>query len=263
MKADVNGISIHYSIEGKEGAPWLTFSNSLATNMSMWDDQVAHLKNDFHILRYDTRGHGQSEAVAGSYTFGMLVGDVIGLWDALGIEQSHFVGLSLGGMTALGLAIDRADRVTSITVCDARGQTTPEYSRMWDGRIAAVQKGGMAGIVEGTLERWFTKDFLASNPPVLEKVKEMIRTTAPEGFVGCARALQTLNYTPRIGRIGKPALFVVGSQDVAAPPAEMKALAAAVKGAGYIELDPAAHISNIERTDEFNTAVTNFLEKHT
>jgi 3-oxoadipate enol-lactonase len=228
----------------------------------MWDEQVAHLKDDFHILRYDTRGHGQSEAVGGAYTFDMLVGDVIGLWDALGIDRSHFVGLSLGGMTALGLALNRADRLASITVCDARRQTTPDYGKMWDGRIAAVREGGMAGIVDGTLKRWFTKGFLESNPPVLETVKTMIRTTAPEGFIGCARALQTLNYTPRIGEIATPALFMVGSQDVAAPPAEMKALAAAVKGAGFIELDPAAHISNIERGAEFNAALTDFLGTH-
>ena len=116
MKVTANGVALNCEIEGREGAPWLTFSNSLATNLHMWDDQAAALAEDFRILRYDKRGHGRSDVPAGAYDFPMLVGDVIGLWDVLGIEKSHFVGLSIGGMTAMGLALDHADRLDSIVI---------------------------------------------------------------------------------------------------------------------------------------------------
>ena len=127
MKIKTNGVMLNAEVEGREGAPWLTFSNSLATDLTMWDAQAKALAARYRILRYDKRGHGKSDAPPGPYDLPMLVKDVIGLWDHLGIDRSHFVGLSIGGMTALGLGIDHADRLISIVPCDCRADSPPEF----------------------------------------------------------------------------------------------------------------------------------------
>ena len=263
MNIEANGISFNTQVEGSEGAPWVTFSNSLACNLSMWDGQVAALQNDYRILRYDTRGHGGTDAPEGPYSFDMLVGDVIGLWDALGIERGHFIGLSLGGMTALGLALGHGGRLSSITVCNARAEAVPEFRDIWDTRIATVRAKGMEPTIDTTLERWFTPAFAAGDPPVLDHVRDMIRSTAPEGYIGCARALQGLDYLPRLGGISTPALFIAGSGDGATPPEGMRAMHQAVANSRYVELDPAAHISNLEQPEAFNDAISGFLAENT
>jgi 3-oxoadipate enol-lactonase len=262
MNIEANGISFNTQVEGAEGAPWITFSNSLACNLSMWDGQVAALRDDYRILRYDTRGHGGTAVPGGPYSFDMLVGDVIGLWDALGIERGHFIGLSLGGMTALGLALGHAGRLSSITVCNARAEAPPEFRDLWDTRIATVGENGMEAIIDATLERWFTPGFAAGDPPVLDRVRDMIRATAPRGYIGCARALQGLDYLPRLGGISLPALFIAGAGDGATPPEGMRAMHQAVANSQYVELDPAAHISNLEQPEAFNDALTTFLAEN-
>ncbi len=154
MKAEANGIAIDYVIDGPEGAPWITFSNSLATDVSMWDDQVAALDGEFRMLRYDKRGHGATEAVEGPYSFDMLVEDVVGLWDALDIEKSHFVGLSMGGMSALGLALKYPERLDGVVISNARGDAPPAFRDAWDQRIEFVEQNGMAALATPTVERW-------------------------------------------------------------------------------------------------------------
>ena len=157
MLADIRGVSINYEISGNEGGPWLTFSNSLATNLHMWDEQEAALADDFHILRYDKRGHGRSAPVEGPYTFDDLVGDVVGLWDHLGISKSHFVGLSIGGMTAQGLLLNHADRVTATVMANTSAHSGEAFIAAFDQRVAAVAEGGMEAVVESTIERWFSE----------------------------------------------------------------------------------------------------------
>ena len=135
MKTTVNGVELNYEVSGNPEKPWLTFSNSLATNLHMWDDQAAALADDFHILRYDKRGHGQSEPVSGAYSFGDLIADVVGLWDHLGIEKTHFVGLSIGGMTAQGIMLKHADRLMSVVIANSMGKVAPEFVSAWQDRI--------------------------------------------------------------------------------------------------------------------------------
>lgn len=259
MKANANGISINYRIEGKEGAPWLTLSHSLGANLTMWDHQVAAFRDDYRILRLDTRGHGATEATGGAYDFNLLIADISCLWDVLLIDHSHLVGLSLGGMTAMGMALRLPGRLDSITVCSARADAPPDVRELWDGRIAQIEAEGMDPMVEGTLGRWFTPDFVASGAPVLDQVRDMIRTTSPQGYIGCARALQGLDYLPRLGEITVPTLFIAGAGDGAAPAEGMKVMHQAVKGSGYVELSPASHISNLEQPQAYNDAVMGFL----
>lgn len=259
MKANANGISINYQIEGKEGAPWLTLSHSLGANLTMWDHQVAALGDDYRILRLDTRGHGATEATEGAYDFNLLIADITYLWDMLLIDHSHLVGLSLGGMTAMGMALRLPGRLDSITVCSARADCPDAVRKIWDDRITQIEAEGMEPMIEGTLGRWFTPEFVASGSPVLDQVRGMIRTTKPQGYIGCARALQGLDYLPRLGQITVPTLFIAGAGDGAAPAAGMKVMHAAVKGSQYVELSSASHISNLEQPQAYNDAVTGFL----
>ena len=171
MKVKANGISINYQIDGPEHAPWLVFSNSLATSLSMWDEQAAALKDRFRVLRYDQRGHGGTDAPAGRYAFDTLLDDALVLMDALGIAKANFSGLSMGGATALGLAERRSDRFERIIVADSPCQSTPQSAQQWEERIAVAQKQGIEALVEPTVLRWFPPETIASNPPYLDKIR--------------------------------------------------------------------------------------------
>ncbi|MCH7626155.1 MAG: alpha/beta fold hydrolase, partial [Chloroflexi bacterium] len=128
MHFEANGIKIHYRVDGREGAPWVTFINGIANDTTMWDGQVPALEGDFRILRYDARGHGGTQATEGDYTFDMLIGDLLGLWDALDIRKSHLIGLGLGGSTALGAAIEHSDRLLSLVPCACRADMAPDLA---------------------------------------------------------------------------------------------------------------------------------------
>ena len=257
MKTTANGISINYQIDGPEGAPWLIFSNSLITNLSMWDDQVAALKDSFRILRYDQRGHGGTDAPEGRYTFDLLFDDAVALMDALKIERAHFAGISMGGVTALGIAKRHPKRLDRIVVCDAGAGSTPASSQQWEERIALAREKGMQPLVEPTMGRWFPPQILAANPPYLDTVREMIRTTPVNGFIGCAAALANYDIRPGLDKIDRRTLFIVGAQD--ATVAGMKEMHAMVPGAAYVELDPAGHISNLDQPEKFTRAMRDFL----
>jgi 3-oxoadipate enol-lactonase len=257
MKASVNGVELNYRIEGREGAPWLTFSNSLATNLGMWDDQVAALKDEFRILRYDKRGHGESGVAAGNYPIETLVADLIGLWDALGVKQSHFVGLSIGGMTGFGLGLDHSDRVLSLSLCCTRADSPSEYNAAWPGRVAIAQKDGMAALVTSTLERWFTKSCRDTKHAAMDRMGRMIATTSVIGYCGCAHALQNLPYLPRLGAIRTPTLMIGGSDDILLD--GTRDAHRAIPGSVYFEVGPAGHIANIEQPDLFTAGLKTFL----
>ena len=256
----VDDVQFNTRVDGPEGAPWLTFSNSLATDLGLWDAQVVLLEDRFRILRYDTRGHGQSGGAPPPYDFARLEADVIGLWDAIGIERSHYVGLSLGGSTGIGLAIHHPGRLLSLSACDCRVTAPPDFKQAWEGRIEIARTQGMEGLVEETMTRWFTAPMLVTDPPELARIRDMIRTTSVDGFIGCARALQDIDYLDAVASITCPTLFVVGEDDPAATPELAGAMHARVAGSRYVELPRAAHISNIENPGAFNDAVTGFLD---
>jgi 3-oxoadipate enol-lactonase len=257
MKIKANGININYQVDGPNGAPWIVFSNSLATSIAMWDEQAAALKNSYRVLRYDQRGHGGTDTSAGRYAFDTLLADAIALLDALSIKKTHFAGLSMGGATALGLAERHPDRFERIIVCDSPCQSTPQSSQQWEERIAVAQKQGIAALVEPMVSRWFPPEILAKNPPHLDKVRAMIRATPVNGFIGCAAALADHDYAAAIADVKCPVLFLVGEKDAPAP--AMRKLHERLPGSRYIELPGAGHISNMDRPAEFNRAIADFL----
>jgi 3-oxoadipate enol-lactonase len=257
MKIKANGITINYQIDGPDGAPCLVFSNSLATSLSMWDEQAAAFKDSYRVLRYDQRGHGLTDAPAGRYSYDTLLADALGLLDALSIAKAHFAGLSMGGATALGLAERHPDRFDRIVVCDSPCQSTPQSSRQWEERIAIAEKQGIGVLVEPTLARWFPPKILAENPPHLDKVRAMIRATPVNGFIGCAAALADHDYASAVATVKRPVLFLGGENDAATAP--MRKLNERLPGSRFVELPGAGHISNMDRPAEFTTAIREFL----
>jgi 3-oxoadipate enol-lactonase len=258
MKTKANGITINYQIDGPDNAPCLVFSNSLATTIAMWDEQAAALKDKFRVLRYDQRGHGQTEAPPGRYPFDALLADALGLLDALSIKKTHFAGLSMGGATALGLAEKHPDRFDRIIVCDSPCQSTPQSSQQWEERIVVAQEKGMAALVEPTIARWFPAETVAKNPPHLDKVRGMVRDTPVNGFIGCAAALAAHDYASAVVTVKCPVLFMVGEKD-GATPAAMRKLSEKLSGSRFVELPGAGHISNMDRPAEFTHAIGDFL----
>jgi 3-oxoadipate enol-lactonase len=259
MKVKANGISINYQIDGSEGAPWLIFSNSLATNLSAWDDQGRELGRTFRVLRYDQRGHGATDAPPGRYSFETLIADAIALMDELGIKNAHFAGLSMGGATALGFAQQHPERLDKVIVCDSPCQSTPVSAQQWEERIAIAAKQGMEALVEPTVTRWFPPEVIKANPPYLDRIRAMIRGTPAAGFIGCAAALARHDYASAAGTVGRPVLFLAGEKD-GVTPAAMRKLNAALPGSKYVELAGAGHISNLDQPAAFNRAVADFLQ---
>ncbi|MDH3640338.1 MAG: alpha/beta fold hydrolase [Gammaproteobacteria bacterium] len=260
MQVTVNGVNFNVVTEGPNEAPWVTLSHALATNLSVWDEQVALLKDRFRILRYDQRGHGDTQATPGPYTFDMLVADVIGLWDALGIERSHWIGLSIGGMIGYGVAIAQGQRLNTLTACDSRPDAPMDYAAYFQYRIDTARKKGMEGLVEPTIERWFTPETCQSNPPLLDKIRNMIRATDPVGHEGCCEALKTLAFGPRLKNIKVPTLILGGAADKGAPPEALAAASRMIPDCRHIVIENAGHISNIENPQDFNDALEAFLE---
>ncbi|MGY8962725.1 MAG: alpha/beta fold hydrolase [Rhodospirillales bacterium] len=253
----INGIDIAHCVDGSPDLPWLVLSNSLATDHRMWEPQMESLTQTHRVLRYDSRGHGQSQAPEGAYSFAMLVDDLVRLLDALKIETADVLGLSLGGMTALGLALDHPQRVNRLICCDARADAPAAYADGWHQRIAAVRKDNMSGVAEGTLQRWFTSAFHLDpkNASTLNLSRDMILTTSVDGFCGCASALTELNYASRLDEIRAPTLCVVGDQDSAATPNVMAAMTDAIPNARLKTIKDAAHLANMNNPNAFNRVI--------
>jgi 3-oxoadipate enol-lactonase len=252
------GLRFNIVDEGPRDAPVLVLSHSLAANLTMWTPQAQALSRDYRVIRYDTRGHGASDAPTGNYSFAQLTGDVIALLDALGLARVHFAGLSLGGMTAMGLALDYPARIASICAANCTAQAPEGAAAMWDERITNAHSQGMAALVEPTITRWFTADMLATRAAELEPVRRMIANTSLAGYAGCGAALKTLAYRERLNQLRLPALFIAGTQDASVPLAAMLDMHARVPGSRLVEL-PAAHLSNLECAAAFTAALADFL----
>ncbi|MDT3737779.1 MAG: 3-oxoadipate enol-lactonase [Denitratisoma sp.] len=257
MKVRANGIDIHCEISGS--GPWLTLSHSLCCDGSMWAPQLAALEPHFTVLRFDTRGHGGTDAPAGAYTFDQLSDDVLGLLDALKIERTHYCGLSMGGMIGQHLALKAPGRLGRLVLADTTSRMPAEAQTLWTERIRVAQEQGMAAHVEPTLARWFTPPWRAAHPEVMETIGTLIRNTPVAGYVGCAQAIARIDVTDRLNGIKAPTLVVVGRDDPGTPPAMSEAIAAAIPGARLEVISDASHLSNIEQADAFNRLLLDFL----
>jgi 3-oxoadipate enol-lactonase len=255
----VNDIEVHCSIAGDPDAPVLLCLHSLATDHRVWDAQVPALEGHFRVVRPDLRGHGDTTTTAPPYDLQQLRLDALGVLDALDVDRATVMGVSIGAIVALGLALDSSSRTERIVVADCRADAPAPYVAMWDGAIATATSEGLEPVLETSIERWFSADFRRARPDVVAAVRDRARRTSLDGFVGCARAVQGLDYLSRLADIDVPALFVVGGEDPAAPPAVMREMAERVRGSAFVELDGAGHLTPIEAADEFTAAVVSFL----
>jgi 3-oxoadipate enol-lactonase len=262
VKVRVNGVDFNCEVEGKEGAPWVTFSHALCNNLTLWDEQAALLKDRYRVLRYDQRGHGRTRPAPGPYTFPMLIDDAIGLLNHFAIPKTHWVGLSIGGMMGYGIAADHGNRLLSLVACDSRPDAPPDYQAYFQHRIDVARDQGMEALADMTIERWFTPETRAKNPPVLEKVRTMIRTTTIPGHEGCCEALKTLAFGAKLPSIKVPVLILGGARDKGAPPEALAEAAKKIPGASHAVIPDAGHITNLENPAAFNKVLTDWLAKH-
>jgi 3-oxoadipate enol-lactonase len=256
----VNGVRIAYRIDGSDdpGRPWIVFSHSLACDHRMWDPQVEAF-SDFRLLRYDTRGHGASDAPAGDYTLELLAEDLKVLLEALGIARCHLVGLSMGGMIGQQFALRYPARLTSLTLADTTSRQPPEARSVWDERLALVRTKGMDAIVPSTLERWFTASFRGRAADAMAKIGAMIRATPVAGYAGCAYAIARIDLSSRLSNIDCPVLVMVGEHDPGTPREMSEQIVRAIAAARLEVIADAAHLSNVEQSDRFNTLLRQFL----
>jgi 3-oxoadipate enol-lactonase len=224
----------------------------------MWDPQIPELAKTYRVLRYDTRGHGQSEVTPGPYTFEQLGRDVLALADSLNIDKFSFCGLSMGGVTGMWLALHAAKRLNKLVLCSTSAKIG--NAETWNARIEAVRKGGTKSIAAATMERWFTTRFREREPQTVERIKKTLENTNTEGYIACCEALSDADFRKEVSAIRTPALVISATHDPAAPPTDGKFLAKEIRGARYIELD-AAHLANIEQPERFTEEVSNFLQE--
>jgi 3-oxoadipate enol-lactonase len=255
--AEINGIEIHYTVDGEEDAPPLLFSNSLGTDLGMWDGQVPELAGSFRIVRYDSRGHGQSSAPAGNYSLDQLGRDAVALLDHLEIEKTAFCGLSKGGMVGQWLGIHAPERVSRLVLSNTSSHIPTR--EMWDGRIATVTEGGMEAITQTVLERWFTPGFLERNPGEANRIRDMLLNTPPQGYAGCCAAIRDMDIREEVSAIRIPTLVIIGEKDPATTPEQGELIAKSVKGATLTVISDAAHLSNVEQPEQYMKALKGFL----
>lgn len=257
MHVVANGIRIHYTVDG--AGPWLVMSHSLGCDLHMWDRETEALAGRFRVLRFDTRGHGETEAPAAAYTLDQLADDLQAMLDALEVNRCHFMGLSMGGMIAMTHALKYPGRFDRLLLCNTSSRVGADAAPVWRQRIETVRAGGMEPIVQPTLSRWFTEPFRLARPDVMATVAGMIRATPPEGYIGCCHAIPLIDLTARLGMIGSPTLVIAGDQDVGTPVEMARAIQLGIPGAQLAVLPRAAHLSNLEHPEAFGRLVADFL----
>ncbi len=259
MLIKANGIQVNYELSGKKDTPFVILSHSLGSSLSMWNPQRKVLESHFQVLRYDIRGHGKSEAPPGVYTLHLLGEDAVALLDALGIDQVHWVGLSLGGMIGQSIALNYPKRLQSLALCDTMAVVPEEAQPIWQERIDAVREKGVASQWESTMERWFTPTFLNLNPYMLGVIREEFLATPAKGYLGCIYAIRKLNYLDRLSEIKISTLIMVGEDDPGTPVAVSEAMHQRISNSKLVIIKSARHLSNVEQPEAFNTTLLMFL----
>ena len=255
--ANINGVEINYHLDGDEDLPTLILSNSLTTNLHLWDEQVSSFANYFRILRYDNRGHGGSSSPKGEYTIDNIGNDILLLMDHLDINTASLCGISLGGMVAMWLGIHAPNRVDKLVVCNSSSDIgSPDP---WQERIKMVNSKGMASIVDAGLERFLSERFRKSGSPKIELLKSMMLTCEVSGYSGCCAAVRDMYLTTQLTKINNQTLIIAGELDPSTPVPHSELINQEITTSSLIIIKGVAHLSNIEKPVEFNKAVLDFL----
>ena len=262
MKIATNGIELYVAVSGEAGSPCVTFVTGITNDHTLWDDQVEKLSARYHLIRIDSRGHGRSQTSPAPYALQTIVADVLGIWDALGIKRSVIVGLGLGGVVAAETALKHGGRVSGLVPVSCRAKMVPEYAALWPALIERAKTQGVEAVADITLARWFSDEFRAANPAVIQRMRAAILRTTLDGYLGCIAALQELNWADRLADFQMPVMYVSGELDrVGAPPAVMQEMCDATPNATHVILPGATHISVVSNPLAFNQAMLQFLAK--
>ena len=252
-----DGCRLAFRLDGPLNAPVLMLSNSLGTTLDMWAPQMPAFGERLRVLRYDTRGHGGSDAPAGAYSMDRLGRDVVELLDALDIPRVWFCGLSMGGMAGQWLGVRAADRLNGLILANTAAYMGSPAS--WQGRMATVGAHGMAALTEAVIQRWFTPGFVEGSPDAVAPVRTMLLSCRPDGYTGCCAAIRDMDQRRTVQLITVPTLLISGAHDPATPPADAALLNEAIAGSRIVSLE-AAHLSNIEQAAGFTDAVLGFID---
>jgi 3-oxoadipate enol-lactonase len=258
---DHDGIRFRCRLDGPEGAPWMVLSNSLVTDLTVWDQQVAAFGDRYRILRYDQRGHGATSVPPGPANFEQLAEDAAALMAHFGARDAVFAGVSMGAATGFCLAQRHPGLVARLVASDGQAATAPGGAQGWAERIALAEAQGMTGYADATIPRWLSKRSRAEANPAVALLRAMIEATPLAGMIACARALQGYDFRAGLATMRQPVLLIAGAED-GAMPATMKALAEQIPDARFVEILDAGHIPGIERAPEFNAALARFLDGH-
>ena len=250
-------MNIHYRLEGPETAPVLVLSNSLGTTQSMWDAQMPALTEHFRVLRYDTHGHGQT-GKCGKVTLSQLGEDVITLLDHLHIQRAFFCGISMGGLTGLWLARFAPERFMAVAVANTAAKIGEQAN--WLSRARTVRSEGMGVVAAGSADRWFSADFRQHQPAIVEPLCHQLAHADAEGYAECCEALAAADLRGEVAAIRLPMLIIAGEHDPVTTVADANYLHQQIDGPFLVNL-PASHLSNVEASEEFTSALIAFLRR--
>lgn len=251
-----DGCRLSYRVDGNPDADPLLFSNSLGTTHALWQPQLDALSARFRVIRYDTRGHGASDAPAGEYTIDALGLDALAILDAAGARTAHICGLSLGGLTAMWLGVHAPDRVASLVLSNTAARIGNAV--IWQERIDLVRTSGVASLADAAMGRWFTNSFRDAHPDVVARYHLMLASCPAEGYASCCAAIRDADLRAEIGDVAAPTLVITSTHDPVTPPADAEAIRARIEGARVSLLD-AAHLANVEQPGAFNDSVIAFI----
>jgi 3-oxoadipate enol-lactonase len=253
-----NQIKMAYQIDGLEQGPVVIMSNSLMSSIEMWDQTVGALTDRYRVVRYDTRGHGQTQVTEGPYSISLLAEDLLALMDGLNIRQAHLVGLSMGGMICQYIGANHPERALSLSLCDTACEMPPRS--IWEERFAIAKSQGIAGLVDSTIKRWFLGGFIERATEQIGIVRKMILATPVDGYLGCASAVRDMAQSTILLKIKAPTMVLVGKQDPACTVDQATVLHRLIPHSSLVIIDQAAHLSNIEQPKEFNHVLRSFLD---
>jgi 3-oxoadipate enol-lactonase len=251
-----NNTQIHYQLDGAPTRPALLFSNSLGTDVSMWDAQVGALADDFHVIRYDTRGHGKSSRDGSAFGLDSLGLDVLALMDHLSIPQVHFCGISMGGLIGQWLGVHAGHRLSKLMIANTAAKIGTEEG--WGSRVNTIFESGMDLIADGAASRWFTSSFVSKHPVDVARMVSVLRQTNPKMYTYCCQALGSTDLRTSVRTIATPTLVIAGEFDPVTTVDDAEFLRNEITGSHMFTL-PASHLSNIEAQHKFTETIRKFL----
>jgi 3-oxoadipate enol-lactonase len=263
MKTQINGVDLEWRIDGAKHGETVMLCHPLSVDMTIWEPQIEAFGTRYRVLRYDHRGHGGSVAATGGFDFDTLAADAAALLRELGIDKVHFVGVSMGGVIGMKIAIGHPELLSSLVLCATVSEVDQGFRDSCDARIDAARRRGIEALIEPTLKRWFTKGYFQDAPSALDKVREMMRRSSVDAYVGFCESLGELNITPQLGAIRSPTLVVAGQDDATSPISNLQLIGKAIPGAQFAIIPEAGHLPNFEQPRYFNDVVLRFLAGQT